>query len=196
MVASIRALASSSQGISYYERDGYYARDDPEHKAASTWVGKGAADLGLQARWIPACSSRFRQRLRGCRHTPPALRVAPVGALAQPPRQGMTSQLARAQGLGQPRQRGGIEMASSDLPARSRQERKSKYNSKILKGAAARQQHPAVESAINHREHRGLDRVRTPGAEGFARTGAGSMRAFNLHRLGGLLRRRMREAER
>ena len=61
---------------------------------------------------------------------------------------------------------------------------------------AARPPHPAVESAINHREHRGLDRVRTPGAEGFARTGAGSMRAFNLHRLGGLLRRRMREAER
>ncbi len=47
MVASIGALASSSQGISYYERDGYYSRDDPEHRAASAWTGRGAADLGL-----------------------------------------------------------------------------------------------------------------------------------------------------
>ena len=47
MVASIGALASSSQGVSYYERDGYYARDDPEHRAASAWTGRGAADIGL-----------------------------------------------------------------------------------------------------------------------------------------------------
>ena len=47
MVASIGALASSSQGVSYYERDGYYARDDPDHRAASAWTGRGAADLGL-----------------------------------------------------------------------------------------------------------------------------------------------------
>ena len=32
-----------------------------------------------------------------------------------------------------------------------------------------RRQHPAVESAINSLEHRGLDRVRTHGTEGFAR---------------------------
>ena len=47
MVASIGALASSSQGVSYYERDGYYARDDPDHRAASAWTGRGAAELGL-----------------------------------------------------------------------------------------------------------------------------------------------------
>lgn len=47
MVASIGALASSSQGVSYYERDGYYARDDPDHRAASAWAGRGAAELGL-----------------------------------------------------------------------------------------------------------------------------------------------------
>ena len=48
MVASIGAVASSAQGASYYERDGYYARDDPEHKAASAWAGRGAAELGLE----------------------------------------------------------------------------------------------------------------------------------------------------
>ncbi len=36
--------------------------------------------------------------------------------------------------------------------------------------AEARRQHPAVESAINHLEHRGLDRVRSHGRDGFART--------------------------
>ncbi len=59
----------------------------------------------------------------------------------------MTGQLARAQGLGQPRQRGGIEMASSDLPARSKQKRKSKYKSKILKGTRARTER-TVQRAI------------------------------------------------
>ena len=45
---SIGALASASQGASYYERDGYYARDDPDHRAASAWAGTGAAELGLE----------------------------------------------------------------------------------------------------------------------------------------------------
>ncbi len=48
MVASIGAVASPSQGASYYERHGYYAKDDPEHRAASAWVGRGAAELGLE----------------------------------------------------------------------------------------------------------------------------------------------------
>jgi len=40
-------VASPSQGVSYYERDGYYAKDDPDHRAASAWAGKGADALGL-----------------------------------------------------------------------------------------------------------------------------------------------------
>ena len=47
MVASIGAIASPSQGVSYYEKDGYYAKDDPDHRAASGWAGKGADALGL-----------------------------------------------------------------------------------------------------------------------------------------------------
>ena len=62
--------------------------------------------------------------------------------------------------------------------------------------AEARRQHPAVESAINHLERRGLDRVRSHGADGFAHTVALSILAANLHRIGLLVRRRMREAER
>lgn len=58
--------------------------------------------------------------------------------------------------------------------------------------AAARRQHPAVESAIHNLEHRGLDRVRAYGADGFARVVALSVLAFNIHRLGLLLRRQAR----
>ena len=47
MVASIGAVAAPSQGVSYYERDGYYAKDDPDHSAASAWTGKGVEGLGL-----------------------------------------------------------------------------------------------------------------------------------------------------
>ena len=41
MVVSIGAVASPTQGVSYYERDGYYAKDDAAHREASAWVGKG-----------------------------------------------------------------------------------------------------------------------------------------------------------
>ena len=62
MVASIGALASAAQGASYYERDGYYAKDDPEHRAASAWAGRGAEDLGLSGSVDP---QTFRNLLEG-----------------------------------------------------------------------------------------------------------------------------------
>ena len=62
MVASIGTLASAAQGASYYERDGYYAKDDPEHRAASAWFGKGAEDLGLKG---PVDPEAFRSVLEG-----------------------------------------------------------------------------------------------------------------------------------
>ena len=62
MVVSVGVVASPSQGVSYYERDGYYARDDPEHKSASAWAGKGAAELGLEG---PVDPDTFRAVLEG-----------------------------------------------------------------------------------------------------------------------------------
>ena len=62
--------------------------------------------------------------------------------------------------------------------------------------AAMRRQHPAVESAIDNLEHRGLDRVRSKGREGFARTVALSVVALNVHRLGRLLRQQARDQHR
>ena len=59
--------------------------------------------------------------------------------------------------------------------------------------AAMRRQHPAVESAINNLEHRGLERVRSHGAGGFEHTVALAVVAANLHRIGLLLQRRERE---
>ena len=62
MVASIGAVAAPAQGASYYERDGYYARDDPEHNAASAWAGKGAEELGLTG---PVDPDTFKAVLEG-----------------------------------------------------------------------------------------------------------------------------------
>ena len=62
--------------------------------------------------------------------------------------------------------------------------------------AAMRRQHPAVESAINNLEHRGLDRVRSKGSEGFARTVALAVVSLNVHRLGRLVRQQAREQHR
>ena len=55
---------------------------------------------------------------------------------------------------------------------------------------AMRRQHPAVESAINNLGHRGLDRVRAHGLDGFERVVGLSVLAFNIHRLGLLVKRR------
>ena len=55
---------------------------------------------------------------------------------------------------------------------------------------AMRKRHPAVESAINHLEHRGLDRVRAHGCGGFERVVGLSLLAFTIPRLGRLLGRR------
>ena len=62
MVASIGAVASSSQGASYYERDGYYAKDDPAHREASAWAGRGAGALGLSG---PVDPDTFKAVLEG-----------------------------------------------------------------------------------------------------------------------------------
>ena len=60
MVASIGAIASAAQGVSYYERDGYYANDDPAHREASRWTGQGATELGLAG---PVDPDAFREIL-------------------------------------------------------------------------------------------------------------------------------------
>ena len=78
------------------------------------------------------------------------------------------------------------------LPRKGRLNRAERERESKEAFAAARRQHPAVESATDALEHRGLDRVRTRGAEGFARTVALSVLAANLHRLGRLLRQRER----
>ena len=59
---SIGALSSAAQGASYYERDGYYEKDDPEHRDASAWAGKGADELGLTG---PVDPATFRAVLEG-----------------------------------------------------------------------------------------------------------------------------------
>ena len=59
---SIGALGSAAQGARYYENDGYYAKDDPEHRQASAWFGKGSQELGLEG---PVDPDIFRAVLEG-----------------------------------------------------------------------------------------------------------------------------------
>ena len=62
MVATVHELASSATAVSYYEKDGYYAKNDPEHRKASFWHGRAAVDLGLRGHVVP---SRFESVLSG-----------------------------------------------------------------------------------------------------------------------------------
>lgn len=79
------------------------------------------------------------------------------------------------------------------LPRRGRPTAADRERESAPAFAAARRRHPAVESAINNLEQRGLDRVRTHGAAGFERTVALSIVAGNLHRIGLILQRRERK---
>ena len=62
MVASIGKIGSPAQGVGYFEKDGYYARDDGAHREASAWAGKGAEALGLEG---PVDPEAFRRVLEG-----------------------------------------------------------------------------------------------------------------------------------
>ena len=62
MVATVVVLPSSAVAVIYYERDAYYARNDPEHRQASFWHGEAAQALGLRAHVRP---SRFESVLSG-----------------------------------------------------------------------------------------------------------------------------------
>ena len=95
MVASIAAVASPSQGTSYYERDGYYANNDPSHKEASAWAGKGAETLGLVGLVDPATFKAILEgkvpdgtgRQLGRKDRDGNLRHRPLGAISRfPPR--------------------------------------------------------------------------------------------------------------
>ena len=77
------------------------------------------------------------------------------------------------------------------LPRKGRLSAKDKERERAQEFVQARRQHPAVESASNNLERRGLDRVRTHGQEGFQRTVA--LVVANLHRSGLILQRRERK---
>ncbi len=47
MVATVTAITSASATVHYFEQDGYYSKNDPEHRRASFWHGTAARDLAL-----------------------------------------------------------------------------------------------------------------------------------------------------
>ena len=62
MASTVFELKSSAATVSYYERDGYYAKNDPEHRQASFWYGAAAKAQGLRAHVRP---SLFEEVLSG-----------------------------------------------------------------------------------------------------------------------------------
>ncbi|MDE0342083.1 MAG: relaxase domain-containing protein [Deltaproteobacteria bacterium] len=62
MVATVTRLKAAATTVHYFEADGYYARDDPEHRKASGWYGEAAALMGLHG---PVKPRRFEALLAG-----------------------------------------------------------------------------------------------------------------------------------
>ena len=92
MVGTVVPLRSSAMAVTYYERDGYYARNDPEHRQASFWFGDAAQALGLKAHVRPVAlrigavgiragdGPASRPDARGRARAPAGLGHHPVGA--------------------------------------------------------------------------------------------------------------------
>ena len=62
MVATVTRLKMSATTVEYFRVDGYYAKNDIEHRRASGWHGRGAVALGLHG---PVKEKRFGEVLRG-----------------------------------------------------------------------------------------------------------------------------------
>ena len=62
MVATVTRLSAAATTVHYFEVDGYYAKNDAEHRKASRWHGEAAALLGLQGTVKP---NRFEAVLAG-----------------------------------------------------------------------------------------------------------------------------------
>ncbi len=58
MVASLSDLGSSAMTVAYFEREGYYAKNDLRHRRASFWHGGGAAALGMPRNISPRTFER------------------------------------------------------------------------------------------------------------------------------------------
>ena len=87
-------------------------------------------------------------------------------------------------------------LESSVLPkkgGKSKADREREESEEFVKG---RRRHPAVESAINALNHKGLGRVRDHGVRGFARCVALSVLSANVHRLGKLVMKKEEEGRR
>ncbi len=58
MVASLTELGSTTMTVAYFEREGYYAKNDPRQRRASFWHGRAAAALGLPQHVSPKTFER------------------------------------------------------------------------------------------------------------------------------------------
>ena len=58
MVATVTRLQAAAMRVLYFEADGYYARNDPEHRKASRWYGEAAASRACTGRSSRSASRR------------------------------------------------------------------------------------------------------------------------------------------
>lgn len=82
------------------------------------------------------------------------------------------------------------------MPKKGPRSQKDRQREQAPDFAEARRRHPAVESAINNLNQRGLSLIRTHGEEGFVRTVALVVVAANVHRLGLLLKEKEKRRRR
>ena len=60
---SIKNITNSDQASSYFSKDDYYVKNDPESSVSGVWHGLGAVRLGLDGKQVEL--DQFKKLLKG-----------------------------------------------------------------------------------------------------------------------------------
>ena len=168
------------------------------HEEHTRWISKGKAGTPVELGGVPVCILEDGNGFAlGCKimweggDTDVAVPLVKDCQEAFPGLRGCSFD----RGFHSPENRrkldGSLELNA--LPKKGRPSAEEKAREAAPAFAAARRKHSGVESAINNLEHRGLDRVRLRGKDGFELAVGLSVLSLNIHRLGTVLRDKERK---
>ena len=162
------------------------------HEPHTRWINKGKAGVPAEL-GVPVCvledQHQFILRYHALHQGGDQDMIVPFLTEAKRHYPGLTS-CSMDKGYYTPANRAALDqlLPLNVMPKKGRLREADRARETDPAFVKARQQHPAVESAINNLNHRGLDLVRTHGKEGFDRTVGQAVVAANVHRIGKILK--------
>jgi len=169
------------------------------HEPHTRWISKGKAGVKAEL-GLPVCyledQHQFILHHQVLREGVDSDMIVPFVEEAQRRYPSLDS-MSTDRGYWSPRNRARLDkmLKVNALPKKGGKSKADQERESAPEFAEARRQHPAIESAINNLNHRGLDRVRPYGVEDFVRTVALGVVAANAHWLGQIVKAKQKRYE-